>query len=65
MGLSMSGRIATALRCRLLSSTISAIMMYKNHLARTGHKGLVWEEVRLMAGEELIEDEESHEIPSE
>ena len=62
---SRSGRIATALRCRLLPSTISAIMMYKDHLARTGHKGLVWEGAGLMAGEELIEDKESNAIPSE
>ena len=40
-------------------------MMYKDHLARTGHKGLVWEGAGLMAGEELIEDKESNAIPSE
>jgi hypothetical protein len=37
----------------------------KDHLAHTGHKGLVWEGIGLMSGEELIEDEESNEIPSE
>ena len=38
---SMSGQIATTFRCRLLPYTISAIMMYKDHLTRTGRKGLV------------------------
>jgi hypothetical protein len=41
------------------------VLTYKDHLACTGHKGLVWEGAGLMAGEELIEKQGSNAIPSE
>ena len=48
---SKSGRVATSLRSRLSSNTITDIMLYKNHLARQDKDLEFWKGAGMGAGE--------------
>ena len=50
---SKSGRVATSLRSRLSSKTITNIMLYKNYLAREHKELKFWKGAGMGAGEEM------------
>ena len=51
---SKSGRVATSLRSRLSSKTITNIMLYKNYLEREHKELKFWEGAGMGAGEEMV-----------
>ena len=61
---SLSGRVATSVRSRLSTMTVSNIMMYKNFLTRQKRELKDWEGARMGMGE-CVDTELESEVPKE